>query len=276
MREALAAGELLVAPGCYDALTAKTVAAAGLRAAYLTPFGFRASDDGARPGSRDPWQRLLRRGELVVGCAGVWLIVDAHTGIEGSRHVARRVRDAVAAGAAAVVIEDRAGFGAELRSPEDMRRQIRDARAEARGDCLIIVRSDAVREDLGRARDRCEEYVECGAELVMPLMTPYLAYPDTGSSRTARMEAYDFLLERLPARRIVVHSPHGRHLSVADARRMGFGVYLMPQLLIAASTTAMLGELASVMESTGDGPPLIEPAELAELTGVTPWLRARW
>jgi 2-methylisocitrate lyase-like PEP mutase family enzyme len=277
MRSALAAGQLLVAPGCYDVLTAKVLLACGLLTAYLTPFGFRATDEIRPHAPADPWDRLLGRAEELAAWGGIAVIVDAHTGLEGDRAVDVRVRDCLAAGAAAVIIEDRTGFGSacELRPAGQMRREISRARAAAQGRGVLIVRSDAVRSSLPQARERCEQYLEEGADLVMPLMTPYLAHPDTERTREARMRAYAFLLERLPASRLVVHSPYGRHMTVAEARTAGYAVYLMPQLLVAAASTSMRHELESVLRSE-PGLPLTEPAELAEFAGIGDWLKARW
>lgn len=275
LRDALASGDLVVAPGCYDVVGARVLEGAGIGTAYLTPFGFQAAE-AAAPG--DPWHRYLDRARELVDVAGLAVVVDAQGGLEGARDVRTRVRDAVGAGAAAVVIEDRDGFGKDrpLRTAEEMAADIAAARAEIGDDTTLIVRTDAVRESVETARERCLSYLDGGADLVMPLMTRYLNYPDTPADRARRMSAYQFLLERVPPGRVVVHSPTGRHLPVDEARRLGFALYLMSQLLIAASVTGMARELAAVLADEPGPVPLPSPTELAALTGVDQWLENRW
>jgi 2-methylisocitrate lyase-like PEP mutase family enzyme len=279
LRRCVERRELVVAPGCYDVVSAKALLASGMSAAYLTPFGFRASDQVDARAPRDPWKRLLGRAEAMLACGPIVLVFDAHTGLEGSRTVTTRLRDAAATGAAAIVVEDRIGFGMDrpFRSIRSMQRQIDSARRQLDADVVLVVRTDIVRASLVEARERCRCYLNAGADLVMPLMTPYLDIPDSPPSRARRMAAYHFLLEEVPAHQLVVHSPAGRHLSVDEAARLGFGLYLMPQLMIAASVTAMMGELAHLRDRrTGAQSELIGPARLSEIVGTSSWLRARW
>jgi 2-methylisocitrate lyase-like PEP mutase family enzyme len=290
LRAELASGRLAIAPGVYDVVTAKVLDAAGCTAAYLTPFGFRASDEGPgkgpgrAEGGTDAWQRVLRRVEAIRESSGLAVLLEGCSGLEGDRSAPEVCRDAADAGAAAVVIEDREAFGRDhpILSPSDMQRHLDAARASAGDDLVIIARTDSVRDSLPDALARCRAYLDAGADLVMPLMTPYLAYPQSAESRARMTAAYDALAAEVPPSRTVVHSPLGRHLAVADARAYGFAVYLMPQLLIASGVSAMLGSvLAHDPAGTGAAPeplldPVLDPEPLAELVGIDRWLKARW
>jgi 2-methylisocitrate lyase-like PEP mutase family enzyme len=286
LRSELASGRLIVAPGCYDVVSAKVAAAAGCVAAYLTPFGFRASDEGADRLDRGPdtWHRVLRRVELVRENSGLIVILEGCSGLEGDRSALEVCRDAASVGAGAVVIEDRESFGRDnpLLSLTDMQRQLDGARQAAGDDVVIVARTDSVRHSLSGALARCRAYLDAGADLVMPLMTPYLAYPQTAASRLLMNEAYLSLAAEVPPERTVVHSPLGHHLAVPDAREQGFAVYLMPQLFIASGVSAMLGNvLVHDPAATGSAPeppldPILDPEPLAELVGIDRWLKARW
>jgi 2-methylisocitrate lyase-like PEP mutase family enzyme len=278
LRDAFRAGELVVAPGCYDVVGARVLEAAGIEAAYLTPFGFQASDAPAPHAPVDPWERYLDRARELVDAAGLAVIVDGQAGLEGNRGAGERAADAFSAGAAGFVIEDRQGFGKDrpLRTMAEVGREIATVRREVGRETTVIVRTDAVRDSVDDARARCESFLDAGADLVLPLMTRYLSYPDTPADRERRMSAYQFLLERVPANRIAVHSPTGRHLPVDEARRIGFGLYLMSQLLIASAVTGMTHELAAVLADEPGPTPLLTPVDLAALTGVDRWLENRW
>jgi 2,3-dimethylmalate lyase len=278
LRDALASGDLVVAPGCYDVVGARVLQSAGIDAAYLTPFGFQAADAPSPHASDDPWERYLDRARELVDAAGLAIIVDGQTGLEGDRSAEERAADAFSAGAAAFVLEDRLGFGKDrpLRTMAELGREIAVVRREVGRETSLIVRTDAVRDSVDDARNRCESYLDAGADLVLPLMTRYLSYPDSPADRERRMSAYQFLVDRVPANRIVVHSPTGRHLPVDEARRMGFGLYLMSQLLIAAAVTGMARELAAALADEPGPLPLLTPVDLATLTGVDRWLENRW
>ncbi|SNT59679.1 2-Methylisocitrate lyase, PEP mutase family [Asanoa hainanensis] len=278
LRDALISGDLVIAPGCYDVLGARVLEAAGLEAAYLTPFGFQAADAPSPHAPHDPWERYLDLARELVDASGLAIIVDGQTGLEGERSATERAADAFSAGAAGFVIEDRQGFGKDrpLRTMVEVGREIAAVRHEVGRETTVIVRTDAVRESVDDARARCESYLDAGADLVLPLMTRYLNYPDTPADRERRMSAYHFLTERVPARRIVVHSPTGRHLPVDEARRLGFGLYLMSQLLIASAVTGMTHELAAALADEPGPMPLLTPVDLATLTRVDRWLENRW
>ncbi|MDG4826625.1 isocitrate lyase/phosphoenolpyruvate mutase family protein [Asanoa sp. WMMD1127] len=278
LRDALYDGGLVIAPGCYDVVGARVLEAAGIDAAYLTPFGFQAADAPSPHAPQDPWERYLDRARELVDAAGLAIVVDGQTGLEGNRSADARAADAFSAGAAGFVVEDRQGFGKDrpLRTMAEVGREVAQVRREVGRETTVIVRTDAVRNSVDDARARCESYLDAGADLVLPLMTRYLNYPDTPADRERRMSAYGFLLERVPANRIVVHSPTGRHLPVDEARRIGFGLYLMSQLLISSAVTAMAQEVAAVLADEPGTLPLLAPVDLATLTGVGQWLENRW
>src|SRR5437879_3624022 len=107
LRELLAQPDLLVAPGAYDALSARLIAQAGFPAVYMTGFGTAASVLG------QPDVGLLTMSEMVSRAAALAavigerpLIADADTGYGNPINVRRTVHEYERAGVAAIHIVD--------------------------------------------------------------------------------------------------------------------------------------------------------------------------
>src|SRR5579872_6389386 len=98
--------EPILAPGAYDALTARLIEASGFPAVYMTGFGTSASLLGR------PDVGLLDRTEMVgnarriVEAVEVPVIADADTGYGNPISVIRTVQDYERAGVAGIHIED--------------------------------------------------------------------------------------------------------------------------------------------------------------------------
>lgn len=177
-------GETLLVPGAFNALTAKLVAAAGFRAAYLSGAAFSAGalalpDIGLFTLSElaDETRRLTTAGSSLA-----W-IVDADTGFGEAVNVERTVRTLEAAGAAAIQLEDqrlpkRCGHlsGKSLVDTAEMCAKLRAA-AAARADSqtIILARTDARGVDgFDAAVERAKRFVDAGADWIFPeaLETP--------------------------------------------------------------------------------------------------------
>src|SRR5579863_5767177 len=107
LRELLAGPDLLVAPGAYDALSARLIVQAGFSTVYMTGFGTTASVLG------QPDVGLLTMSEMVSRAAAlasvtdaIPLIADADTGYGNPINVRRTVREYERVGVAALHIED--------------------------------------------------------------------------------------------------------------------------------------------------------------------------
>ena len=177
LREKVERRELLVAPGAYDALSARIIERAGFEAAYMTGHGTGAgmlawSDVGLTTMTEMVWN--VRN---ICNAIDIPLIADMDTGYGNAVNVVRAVREFEQAGASAVHIEDqrmpkKCGFmeGKLVIPMEEMVGKIRAA-VEAREDpnFLIIARCDA-RAVLGADEmyRRCEAYRKAGADVIFP------------------------------------------------------------------------------------------------------------
>ena len=86
-------GRTVMAPGAYDALSARLAAQAGFDAVYMTGFGVAGSTLGVPDiGLLSATEMADRARALAAACAPVPLIADADNGHGGVLNVARMVR----------------------------------------------------------------------------------------------------------------------------------------------------------------------------------------
>src|SRR5918911_4118774 len=104
--ELLARPEPVLAPGAYDALSARLIEAAGFRAVYMTGFGTAASLLGRPDVGLLGMSEMVDNARRIVQAVSVPVIADADTGYGNPLNVARTVRAYEAAGVAGVHIED--------------------------------------------------------------------------------------------------------------------------------------------------------------------------
>ena len=175
LRELLASRETVVAPGAYDALSARLIEEAGFLAVYMTGFGTSASllgrpDIGLLSGSE-----MIDNARRIAGCVAVPVIADADTGYGNPINVIRTVRDYERAGVAGVHLEDqvmpkRCGHlsGKVLVPASDMAAKIGAAvAARTDPDFVVIARTDArAVEGLDGALRRAAGYLEAGADVL--------------------------------------------------------------------------------------------------------------
>jgi methylisocitrate lyase len=177
-------GETLLVPGAFNALTAKLVAAAGFRAAYLSGAAFSAGALALPDIGLFTLSELADETRRLTGAAqSLSWIVDADTGFGEAVNVERTVRTLEAAGAAAIQLEDqrlpkRCGHlsGKSLVDTAEMCAKLRAA-AAARADSqtIILARTDARGVDgFDAAVERAKRFVDAGADWIFPeaLETP--------------------------------------------------------------------------------------------------------
>lgn len=175
LKEALAAGRIVQAPGAYDALSARLVERAGFPAVYMTGFGATA----ARLGQPDIG--LLTQTEMtthardMVRAVGIPVIADADTGYGGPSNIARTVREYIQAGVAAIHLEDQVApkrcgqmAGIRLMDAHENAQRLRCALAARGTDPLLVIgRTDALpAAGMAEAVSRAKRYQDAGVDLV--------------------------------------------------------------------------------------------------------------
>jgi 2-methylisocitrate lyase-like PEP mutase family enzyme len=175
LRELIAKGEFILAPGVYDGISARVADTMGFPALYMTGYGATASMLGLPDAGLATYSDMLGRAEMICSVIKTPLIADADTGYGGLLNVQRTVRGYEAAGVAAIQIEDqempkKCGHtpGRRVVPAQDMVLKLRVA-ADARRDeaTLIVARTDArTAHGLDEALRRARLYEEAGADII--------------------------------------------------------------------------------------------------------------
>lgn len=246
LRERLAASEILLAPGVYDALSALVAAQAGFEALYLSGASIAytrlgRSDVGLTTFSEveDTLARITERVALPV-------IVDGDTGFGNALNVQRTVRGFERAGAAMIQLEDqsfpkRCGHldGKALVGAAEMRGKLRAALdARTSRETLILARTDAVAvEGLDAALERAEGYLECGVDA---LFIEALRTPGQMDAACARFAG------RVPLLANMVEGGKTPVQSAAELQARGFRIAIFPGGTARAVAYTLQGYYASL------------------------------
>jgi 2-methylisocitrate lyase-like PEP mutase family enzyme len=150
LKQLLKRNKLLVAPGCFDGLSARLVQEAGFEAAYLSG-GAVARSMGIPDIGLVTMSESIERAAQVVSAIKIPIIADADTGYGNAVNLVRTMREFERAGVAAIHIEDqitpkRCGHldGKEVISLGEMTQKLQAAlAARSDPDFCIIARTDA-------------------------------------------------------------------------------------------------------------------------------------
>lgn len=242
LREMLAQPEIVVAPGCYDVLSARLIEQAGFKCAFMTGFGASGSILG------QPDYGLMTMNEMVTVCAnmtsvlGIPLIGDVDTGYGNPLNVYRTIREFERAGVAAVHIEDqvfpkRCGH-MDKKAVIPVEEHVEKIKAcmDAREDMLIIARSDArATHGINEAIDRVIAYHEAGADIV------YIDAP-------ASVEELRLIGEKAKGYKFVNQVERGKTplLTTQELQDLGFDIVIFPCATIFTAAKAMQQMLAEL------------------------------
>jgi 2-methylisocitrate lyase-like PEP mutase family enzyme len=175
LRDRLAAGEFILAPGIYDGISARVADRMDFPALYMTGYGATASMLGLPDAGLATYSDMVGRAEMICSVASTPVIADADTGYGGLLNVQRTVRGYEVAGVAAIQIEDqempkKCGHtpGRRVVPAEEMVLKIKVAcEARRHAETLIVARTDArTAHGLDEALRRAHLYAEAGADII--------------------------------------------------------------------------------------------------------------
>ena len=248
LRELLAGSEPVVAPGAYDALSARLVAQAGFEAVYMTGFGASASLLGRPDVGLLSFAEMLDQARRLVEAVGIPLIADADDGYGNPINVTRTVRAYEAAGVAGLHLEDqvspkRCGHleGKQLIAASAMVEKVHAA-VEARrsANLVVIARTDArAVEGLGAALDRARSYRDAGADVL------FVEAPESEAEVAAVAQAF-------PETPLLFNAVEGGRtppVELARLRDLGFRLVLSPLTALLAATAAVQQALSRLRSS---------------------------
>ncbi len=239
LRQLLAGGDIVVAPGVYDAFGAMMAEKAGFGTLYLSGASISYTQLGG------PDIGLVGMDE-VAGVVGrirerveLPVIVDADAGFGNALNVQRTMRVFERNGASAIQLEDqqlpkRCGHldGKTLVSVGEMSGKIKaatDARAD--DDTLVIARTDAVAvEGFEAALERSEAYVEAGADML---------FVEAVKTEEEMRRTVAQFAGRLPLMVNMVEGGKTPILPAAQLEEIGFRLVIFPGGLVRAIAKTM-------------------------------------
>ena len=175
LRELLAAPEILVMPGCYDAMSARLIERAGFKTTFMGGFAVAASRIGMPDTGLISYAEMLDQGNNICSAVSIPVIGDGDTGYGNALNVQRTVRGYARAGFACVMIEDqvapkRCGHtrGKQTVDRDEAYARVQaavDAR-DAGTDILIMARTDAnATVGFDEALERARKFTEIGVDI---------------------------------------------------------------------------------------------------------------
>ena len=273
LRAQLSSGELIIAPGVFDGISAHLAARLGFTAAYLTGAGTAASGFGLPDIGLVTLTEMAERARMVTRVlGGVPLIADADTGYGATLNVARTVQEYEAAGVAAIQLEDQAfpkkcGHlpDKELISAGEFTRKLRaalDARSDP--DLVVIARTDARAPlGIGEAIGRANAYAEAGADVI------FVEAPQS----TAEIEQ----IAREVRAPLLINMVGGGLTPIEPPQRLaelGYAIAIYPALALAGAAQGMLTALADLAGTGTGGLATSSPADIFRIVGLTEWAQA--
>jgi 2-methylisocitrate lyase-like PEP mutase family enzyme len=268
LARAIAAEQLVVAPGVYDGVSARIADASGFAALYLTGYGVSASLLGMPDAGYLTYRDMVDRARQICDRITTPLIADADTGFGGALNVRQTVRGYETAGVAAIQLEDqefpkRCGHtrGRRVIPMEEMVTKIRvaaDSRENA--DFLIIARTDA-RSGLGldEALRRGEAYAKAGADIL------FIESPESEAEMQQIGSTFD-----LPVLANMVEGGRTPQLTSEQLQALGFAIAIHPVSSLLAAAQALQTTYAHLQQhgDTRDCPaPFVSFKEMNEVVG---------
>lgn len=175
LREMLNSKGVIMAPGAYDAWSARLVEKAGFEAIYMTGYGVSASVLGKPDIGLITMQEMAEMAKNMANATSVPIIADADNGYGSTLNVIRTVQEYEQGGIAGIQLEDqvfpkRCGHmeGKQLIPMNEMVSKIKAAvYAKRDPDTVIIARTDArAVVNFEEAVKRSQAYVEAGADVI--------------------------------------------------------------------------------------------------------------
>ncbi|MFZ3302964.1 MAG: isocitrate lyase/PEP mutase family protein [Mycobacterium sp.] len=271
LRTLLDQGELIVAPGVFDGITAHLVRRTGQAAAYMTGAGVAASGFGLPDIGLVTGSEMAERARMLVGVLGdIPLIADADTGYGATMNVVRTVRLYEQAGVAAIQLEDqvfpkRCGHLSDKHVVDAAEfEQTLAAALDARTDdnLLIVARTDA-RAPLGldAAIERANRYAQAGADVI------FVEAPQS-------IEEIERIAAEVAAP-LLINLVLGGMTPLESASRLqelGYAIAIHPSNPLARAVLGMLEGLCELNgRNVADHLPT-RPAEFFNLVGMAEWL----
>jgi carboxyvinyl-carboxyphosphonate phosphorylmutase len=244
LKKLIQSKKILVAPGAFDALSAKLIEWVGFKAVYMTGFGTAASIFGVPDIGLLTMTEMVGNAKRISDAVEIPVIADADTGYGNHLNVMRTIEEYEKAGVAALHIEDqvspkRCGHmeGHKLISVEEMAAKIRAAVASKKDkDFVLIARTDAISaEGFDKAIRRGNRYMEEGADVI------FVEAPTT-------IDQLEKIPKLIKGPILINIAPKTPVLHFKKYEEMGYSIAIYPPISLTASFVAIREKLIELKE----------------------------
>ena len=268
LKQLLARDRILIAPCCFDMISARLIERAGFEAVYLGGYAHVASHLGLPDAGLATFSEMLERVHNLSRCVGLPVLADGDTGYGNALNMRRTVQEYEQAGAQAIQVEDqempkKCGHtpGKRLIEAQEMALKIEAAVHSRRSDdFLIIARTDAIAvAGLQEAVARGKLYERAGADVV------FLEAPTTVEELEVAAGSFG-----VPTMANMIEGGKTPFLTAAELEGLGFRIAAYPHSLILScirsidKTLSALKEHGTTREVAGE---MADFSELDELIG---------
>ncbi|NKB57093.1 MAG: isocitrate lyase [Alphaproteobacteria bacterium] len=250
LRKLIEGDDIVVAPGCYDGLSARLVESAGFPAVYVSG-GAMARSTGIPDMGLISLSEIAQRLGQIVDAIGIPAIADMDTGYGNALNARQAIRAFERAGVAGFHLEDqtfpkRCGHydDKSLVPTEELCQKIRAIKdASEDPDMVLIARTDAIAvEGFDAAIDRMHAYMEAGADVA------FVEAPTTE-------EEIEAVAERIPGPKLINMFLGAKTplLSVQRLKEIGYKIVIIPSDAQRAAIKAMQKALEMIQKDGHSG-----------------------
>lgn len=253
LRKLIAGNGCLVTPGVHDPLSARIAEAAGFTALAISGFGVEASLLGKPDIGLLTLSELVDQARRICAAVDVPVTCDGETGFGGVHNIARLVTEMEALGLAGIQIEDQenpkrcpALEGRKVASLEEQLVRLKAALAARRDpDFVVVARSDADTISFTELVERCNRYLDAGADMAMPICFAVDGRPIGEFDADGQMDVFARLAGAIdgPVKGVMIPQGYG----AADMGAIGYRIMGLTGGPIEAAVNALHEAYASLL-----------------------------
>ena len=242
--------DIIVMPGCYDALSAKLIEREELNAGFMSGFAVSSTKLGMPDTGLISFSEMAEQVRNICNVTSIPIIFDGDTGYGNAVNVYRTVRGFADAGAAAIMIEDqkwpkKCGHtkGKDVVEVDEANSRIKaavDASKMNNKDILVMARTDAIAtRGLDDAIKRMQKFSELGADIL---------FIEAIKSK----EDMKRVIKEVPGHHMINLIEDGETplLEMNELEDIGFKIAVFPLTLMSASVKTMQESLKNMKNKT--------------------------
>ncbi|MDC1258015.1 isocitrate lyase/PEP mutase family protein [Pelagibacteraceae bacterium] len=242
--------DIIIMPGCYDALSAKLIEREELNAGFMSGFAVSSTKLGMPDTGLISFSEMAEQVRNICNVTSIPIIFDGDTGYGNTVNVYRTVRGFADAGAAAIMIEDqkwpkKCGHtkGKDVVEVDEANSRIKaavDASKINNKDILVMARTDAIAtRGLNDAIKRMQKFSELGADIL---------FVEAIKSK----EDMKRVIKEVPGHHMINLIEDGETplLEMNELEDIGFKIAVFPLTLMSASVKTMQESLKNMKNKT--------------------------